>query len=407
MNDSAPRQSRRPKFSLGNLLIVTALIAVGIAVGMAYRKNRDLAHQIEQLKAISVSTQFVNSDKLVATSMANIAPNFQSWQVNVPEGSDYLLQFGIGTVSTNAVPPVADTVKLTSGQHRVTLYTGVNSDEQNRFLLYLDGKQVIEKTMGKDWLPFGWASAGSLSWIRHSLSSAEPIQLDSRYYEPKYDFGPEYYFNGHTDEYVSRPGFRLWIDQPNRTYPPASPFMGFPNDPQYMGIGMRDGLRLHSSTTVPYQWSFTRPSLASSSSLFAIETEFFADDGTSLTRKSQSFAAWQIRNAAEGTDVLQWKDDAQQTTQSAFLHANFYPTVGTNNNELRPVLEFKWDLTKPDEVGMRLADTPANNRINRWRIRIAQGSQHLWRELRMGNASRIAPNEAIESGKAVDESTEA
>ncbi len=48
---------------------------------------------------------------------------------------------------------------------------------------------------------------------------------------------------------------------------------------------------------------------------------------------------------------------------NAFLQAK-YQTDGAP----QPVVELKWDASRPDEVGLRLADTPANDRIQRWRF---------------------------------------
>ncbi len=50
-------------------------------------------------------------------------------------------------------PPSTQSVPVSAGQHRVTLYSGDSPDEQFRFVVYLDGQVVIEKTMGRNWMP--------------------------------------------------------------------------------------------------------------------------------------------------------------------------------------------------------------------------------------------------------------
>jgi hypothetical protein len=47
-------------------------------------------------------------------------------------------------------------------------------------------------------------------------------------------------------------------------------------------------------------------------------------------------------------------------------------------------VEMKWDTSRPDEVGLRIADSPVNDRIQRWRLHIVDGTKHLWREMQIG-----------------------
>lgn len=394
MSEVEPRRAAGSRFSLGHLLTFTALMAVGIAVGLAYLKNRSLTKQLDELNSLSSRLIVTNEKELALAAMPSVADDFQSWQVHVPEGRDYELRLGIGAVSERDIPPIVGSVRIPAGQHRVTLYKGATTSEKFRYDVYVDGVAVIEKTMGSDWIPGGWSSASSVSWPRGPSLSSAPLQLTAQGYEPKTEFGSGNYFNRQSDNYVTRLGFRLWIDQADLTYEAGSPFIGFPEDPQvYAGIGLRDGLR-YRMTSSPYEWTFIRPKFATTDSAFRIEAEFFADDGTSLTSQSQSFQAWQIRNAATGTETLRWQDVPSQTTQSAFLHA-----VSKTGEGLQPVIELKWDAGKPDEVGIRLAETPANDQISRWRLRILDGSHHLWRQLKIGDHPSISPNDVSNGGK--------
>ncbi len=399
MSEPPLNRSQAARFSVLNLLVFTALIAVGLAIGLAYRLNHSLNDQLSQLVALSGRLPLTKEDELGSVKMPAVADNFDSWHVNVPIGQDYDLRLGIGAISESGIPPIVGSVRIPGGQHRITLYTGDSTKDEFRYAVYLDGTLVIEKTMGSDWMPNGWSSSHGLDWPRSSKSSSSPLQLSAQSYASKPNLDREHYFNGQSDEYVTRPGYRLWIDKPDHTYEAASPFMGFPDEPQHQGIGLRDGLR-YRMASLPYRWIFTRPKLETREPVLAVEAEFITSDGTVLSSQTPTFQAWKIRNAPTGNAFLLWQEDASQTTQTAFLHA-----VSNSADGLQPVVELKWDVAQPDAVGIRLADTPANEQIVRWRLRILDGSSHLWRELQIGDRPWITPTDALNADKLLDKSS--
>jgi hypothetical protein len=368
-----------PKFSISSLLTITTVIAFGIAIGVAYRQKQSMVQQRDELRSLSSRLQVVNEDQLTSAEMPRVADDFHSWNVHVPDGQAYELRLGIGEVSEYGIPPVAGSVPISAGQHRVTLYTGDSRGEEFQYVVYLDGEQVIEKSMGSEWMPNGWSSSSGMSWPREPVLPPVPLHLTARSYTPQRDFGNDY-FNGQSDNWVSRLGFRLWIDQPDRSYEPASPFIGFTNDSKYYGIGLRDGLRYGIMSRGSYEWTFTRPSLDATEPVLRIAAEFFAGDDTILSSQTPSFQSWQLRNEAIGEDSLNWQPDPAQTVYSAFLHA-----ICNGLDMPPPVVEMQWDTGRSDEVGLRLAETPANDRITRWRLRVLDGTKFLWRELQLGD----------------------
>lgn len=391
MNEAVSCRSVTRKFSILNLLTLTALIALGTAIGLAYRKNRSMVQQHDELRSLSSRLQVDNDDELASSEMPRVADDFYSWNVHVPNGQAYELRLGMGEVFENGIPPIVSGVRIPAGRHRVTLHTGDSPSEEFHYVVYVDGKQAIQKTMGSDWIPGGWSSASGLSWPREPTLSPAPLQLSAQSYKPKIDFGKGQYFNGQSDDYVTRKGYRLWIDQPDRTYQPASPFMGFAHAPKYQGIGLRDGLRYKSTSRPPYEWTFTRPSLSTNDPVLRVSAEFFASDGTILSSQTQSFQSWQLRNDARGENGLSWQADPAQSAYSAFLQAKL-----KSGDAPQPVVEMKWEAGRPDEVGLRIADTPANDQVSRWRLRILDGTKHLWRELQLGERT-------IDADEAVDE----
>lgn len=391
MSDATPHRAERPKLSLRHLLFLTAWIAIGVAVGMAYRQHGNLTQKRSELLSISKSLQVINEDELISAPMPNIADDFYSWRVHVPDSRDYELLLGIGAISEKGIPPVVGRVRLSPGQHRVTLRTGDSVSEEYRYIVYVDGVQAIEKVMGSNWQPSGWSSSSSVNWPGDPKPSTVPLQLAAQSYQSDVKFGGRGYFNSQSDNQVTRLGYRLWIDLSDQHYPPASPFLGFPGDPQFLGIGLRDGFRFRLSTS-RYPWVFTRPSFATTEQALQVEAEFVTEEGNKFS--SKSFESWQFRNKATGTEALRWQEVPAQTVQTAFLHAK-----SKSSEDLQPVVELQWDANKPDEIGIRLADTPANTQIIQWRLRILDGKHHLWREIQAGDPPWITPEEAIKKGE--------
>lgn len=385
MSEPKSRRSSRMKFSLQHLIVLTTLIAVGIAVGLAHRRNRALHQHREQLLSISSRLIIADEDVLTLTAMPRVADGFYSWQVHVPGSQDYELRLGMGDVSERGNPPIVGSVRITAGQHRVTLQTGDSPDENFQYVVFVDGEQAISNTMGRDWLPGGWTSSSGMNWPTEPALSPAPLQLAAQSYRRKLNFGKSHTFYGDSDNYVTGQGYRLWIDLANRTYPPPPPMIRPPLDSLYRGIGLRDGLRYNVSVSPLYHWTFTRPSLQTNEPMLRIVAEFFDGEKSLLSDRTRSFSSWQIRDTADGTETNQWEEDSAEESLTAYLHGR-----SNSNGKFQPVIELKWDASRPDEVGLRLADTPANDRVTRWRLRVIDGVEHLWREVRVGDRAITA-----------------
>ena len=394
MSESEPRRSISAKFSLLHLLTLTALIAIGTAVAMAYRKNRAMLTYRDDLLSLSSRVHNVTENKLTLAAMPTVADDFQSWHVHVPDGDDYELRLGIGPVSETGIPPVVGTIPLKAGPHRVTLHKGDSPSEDFRYVVYVDGEPAIEKTMGREWMPNGWSSASGLNWPQGQALKDAPLQLASQSYQPTFDVGSGNYFNGQMNTSVTRSGYRLWIDQRGRAWEPTSPFIGFANSFGYQGIGLRDGLRYQLLNRSPYDWAFTRPQLQTDEPVLRIAAEFFTEDGASLTRQTQPFKVWQLQPDANAdqTNSLNPTFDPTRSVYNKFLQANH-----NAKDAPQPIVEMKWDARRPDEVALRIADSPSNDKIQRWRLRIFDGTKHLWREMQIGER-RVKADEVVKDG---------
>ena len=393
MTDTSSQRSRMPQFSMWNLLALTALIAMGMALGLAYQKNHAMSLERDGLLSLSSRLQVDSTDELASSELPKVASDFHSWNVHVPDGKEYELRLGIGDLSENGIPPIASAVKITAGRHRITLYTGHSPREEWHYVAYLDGKPVIDETLGSDWMPEGWSTASGRNWPRDLAIPTAPLQLSSESYEPRYDFGggTGSYFNGQGDSFVTRKGYRLWIDEVDRTYPQTPPILVPSRSNYYREIGLRDGLRLRTNPSSGYDWTFTRPSLETTNPVIQISASFFTDDGTLLSSETPSFESWQLHDDAAGENKLNWQADLEKTVYTAYLHAK------SKTDELpQAVVEMKWDTTRPDEVALRIADVPANDSIRRWQLRLGDGTKHLWCVLQTGDRK-------IEADKVLDD----
>ena len=398
MSDPRQLRSLATRFTLLHLMTITALIAVGISVVLAMRSKQALTLRRDELRAFSRRLSITNENELVSIALPAIANQFESWRVHVPAGIDYELRLGIGLLSEKGIPPVVGSVPIPAGQHRVTLVAEDSFEQEYRYLVYLDGAPVIEKTMGKQWLPNGFSSASGINWPIQPYILPPPRQLASQSYEARLDFGPQNFFNGHSDSYLTRPGYRLWIDQVGRIYPPASPFLGLSGDYLFQGIGLRDGIR-YVSSPMPSQWTFTRPKLATMEPVLRMEAEFVTTDGTVVS--SAQIKSWRLTSSATVIGSSHWEEEPEQSTCTAYLHA-----LSKSPDVLQPVVELRWDVQRPDSVGLRLAQTPANDRISRWRLRIMEGRQQLWRELQVGDRPKITPIDALKDSQLPEQSSE-
>ncbi len=389
MSESQSTRSTRPRFSLFHLLSLTTIVAVGVAVTLAHRKRHELTQYRNSLQSMSSRMHHYRDGELTVNGMPSVADDFRSFQVFVPDDQEYELKLGIGDISEEEIPPVSGKIKIPAGQHRVTLYAGDSTSESYRYVVYLDGQPVIEKTMGSEWMPDGWSLASGLDWPTDPAMYPAPLQLSSKIYRQNYKPGGHHYFNGQSDDHVTRRGYRLWIDPVGRNWKPDSPFIGFQQSTWHPGIGLRDGMRLRLAASSPFHWTLIRPQLETIDPIWNMSAEFRYKDNTSLTDQTPSFSSWRMSDNAVSSKPITQSFDPTRTEQNLFLHA-----IHTYPDGLQPVVELKWDASRPNEVGIRLADTAANDALQSWSLCTREGTKHLWRELQLGERTITADKTA-------------
>nr|WRX36694.1 hypothetical protein [uncultured bacterium] len=359
------------------MLALTAIIAVWTASLLAFRENANLTQQRTHLIALSSRLDVADPDRLQSAAYPRVANDMDTWEVYVPDGKSFEIRFGVAAVSQAGMPESYEKIPIAPGKHRITLRAADSADEKYRFTVFVDGQSVVDKTMGREWMPDGWRQASGLSPpAEMSRQAASMLHLTGQSYTPRTNYGSGSYFNGQSDDWVSLPGYRLWMDQADQTYPPALPFIGFSTDPGHIGIGLRDGLRYRATRSKQYEWTINRPASQTNKPVLTIVHEFFIGDQLVLSDQTKEFARWQARDEARGQNALAWQSDPMKSAYSAFLHADV-----ESADAIEPVVELRWDASRPDDIGIRLPATPANENLTKWRLRIIGGASHLWRLL--------------------------
>ncbi len=125
---------------------------------------------------------------------------------------------------------------------------------------------------------------------------------------------------------------------------------------------------------------FIQPKSETNDPVLRIAAEFVTEDGTTLSSQTQAFQAWQLRSEPPGRYEPIGQSATEQPVFRAFLHAKL-----KSADAPQPIVEMRWEASRPDEVGLRLATRAENDRIRKWRLRILDGTKHLWREMHVGD----------------------
>ncbi|WP_153556349.1 hypothetical protein [Roseimaritima sediminicola] len=384
MTTGSPNGRARFRFSLWHILALTAIIAVWTAVLLAFETNARLTQRRNDLLALSSRLEIADPDRLQCVAYPPVAKDLKSWEVHVPERKAFELRFCVATVSKAGMPQDFEKIPLTAGRHRITLHSADHPDEGFRFRVFVDGQTVIARSMGREWMPNGWQRASGLNppfIMRGGATSM--LHLSGKSYTPRTKFESGSYFNGQSDEWVSHLGYRLWIDRADQTYPPPSPFVGFEHLQSYDGMGLRDGLRYRTRQSQQYAWTFIRPASESRKPVLTIVPEFFVGNQKVLGDQTIEFAGWKRIDVPREQKAGSTQADPGESAYSILLQADV-----ESASAAKPVVELRWDASRPKDVGIRLPKTPPNADLTKWRMRIIDGTSHLWRLLDAGEQTR-------------------
>ena len=224
-----PNPPRRFRFSLRYLIVLTAIVAAWAAAFVARQENFKLRPQMDRIRNLSGRLDVVDSSELVCVSLPKIADEFEWWDVYVPAGKPQEVRLHCGYVSVAGLPQQFDSEPLSTGRHQVVFRALDNAEESFRYEVYVDGRSVIEKQMGSDWLPKGWERSSEFS-PREKEEVAGKFLMGCRYlpevgFMSKRRVDRDEYFQGQLDRWSTELGYELWIDEVGRSPKPIDPFL--------------------------------------------------------------------------------------------------------------------------------------------------------------------------------------
>jgi hypothetical protein len=348
---------------------------------VARTKHAELATRHDLLVKVDNRLDVADPTILAIASRPRVTRDFKAWDIYVPSSPACELRFAAGEMSPAGTPQDFESVKLSPGRHQIILNEQDSNGRDSYFQCYVDGQLKLDKRMDAEWLPNGWRQASS--WNLPNRGGLRR-QLSGRRYMSKIDFGPGKYFNGNLDDWSTVPSYALWIDRADQAPEPISPFLEFKKYSYWhSGIGFRDGPRFQrGNRAVGLDLNFNHPATRLRDAALRIKPEFLAGGKDVLSGPSLGTTIWNISNAADSIKPFKSNRPPTIKSQTAFLHATGVPTGAP-----APVIELRWDLDRPNEIGLRLAETAANASLTRWRLNCPDGLSHLWRLIDTGDAS--------------------
>jgi len=360
----------RARFSLSGILVAIAAAAVWAAASNLHLENLELRRNRDALKQLARRLRVSDPTELARTIWPKVADNYETYEIFIPDGQSYDLHLAVGVLTKDSLPIPDETFSIGAGRHRVTTYVEDSLEEGYHITIYVDGEVVIDKSIDSQWMPKGWNSAEAIRWTTPPPDPKQEMQLQAVQYSPHSEFE---LFGLGNDQFMSMPGYRIWIDASNVDHQTASPFIGRnATEPESL-IGLRDGLRYQRPFGDDYEWSFTCPMLAVTSPVIRLNAEFMVNGESVLSKNTVGFQGWRTLRVADSGDTgLRMQLKAELATQQT----------------VQPVVELLWDLKRPDSVGLRVPDVQANRVLDSLRLRIENRPNHLWREISTGKGWR-------------------
>ena len=105
MSSSAPKKTRRFRFSLGYLIVFTAIVAIWASAFLARQKLPALQSHRDIWKDVATHGDSTNVVVEHADFFDRFSPDFQPYEVYIPKGKPRELRFFCGDVSEKGLPP--------------------------------------------------------------------------------------------------------------------------------------------------------------------------------------------------------------------------------------------------------------------------------------------------------------
>ena len=249
-NDPKSRiAKRRIRFSLLQVLLLTAVVAGWLPVIFARRQIPILESEIETMRLATLELNVTSREQFCARSLPSIWHQISAWKYFAPAGTDLELRLateGLTGFVEQEFLVEYQAVDLPEGTHLIHLR--YHSDKEGHHTkVYIDGEMVLQRKHGPDWLASnGSRSSGDISKQSTTYPMDVPLKLKVQYHEvehPLMKFG-----SVRIPSEYDKKGNLLWIS-PRSLFPKRSPNVFFLAESVFRKmLGHRQGIKVGRSS---------------------------------------------------------------------------------------------------------------------------------------------------------------
>jgi len=197
------------RWSLQTLFLVTAVVAVWVAVFHYRQQNARLEREVASMRQMAREFVVEDEEQIAIVMLPQMWFDESRWKIHLPKG-DYVMRLATRQVAEKGLAPVVDETPISSGRHEIEL---LQSDQGDcRKIMVTVGEQpLIEVVERPDWHPGHGSLGGSEFGACTQLSPGKPVVLFRRRFTRPSKTGQSPTPKGPTE------GLMLWIE------PVASP----------------------------------------------------------------------------------------------------------------------------------------------------------------------------------------
>lgn len=218
---SESTKKRRPRVSLGHLLLLVTAMAIGLAYVRVHADLSDTKVAVRNMRKLARELIVDDPSKIAAITRIPTLPGEHVMDVYIParprSDGPYQLCFALEDINLSRrsqellLPPVGCR-PISQGRHSIELRhvkaDSSDSESRHEIKILLDDEVVMEATRPPDWMPAdGWASTGSMPRTT-VFDTSKPAQLHRRRFNWPISGG------GSTSGPMDKPGsgILVWVE---------------------------------------------------------------------------------------------------------------------------------------------------------------------------------------------------
>ncbi len=205
VEDVAQRKRRFAlRWSLQTLFLVTAVVAVWVAVFHYRQQNTRLEREVASIRQMAREFVVEDEEQIAIVMLPQTWFDESRWKIHLPKG-DYVMRLATRQVSEKGLAPVLDETPISPGRHEIEL---LHSDQRDcrEITVTFDGQSLIEVVERPDWFPGHGSVGGSEIGACEQLSPGKPVVLFRRRFTRPSKTGQSPTPKGPTE------GLMLWIE---------------------------------------------------------------------------------------------------------------------------------------------------------------------------------------------------